>query len=168
MLVVGWQLGAATAAHTTTLTTLTTSKSSGSPASSATVGSTPTPTASASASASAAAAAPAAAAPAAAAPAAAAPASSKDGTWQGATIQTPFGNVQVQVTIAGGKITDVTPLQMTGPDGHSTRIDSQAVPMLLQEVLSAQSANVSSIGGATYTSDGYLQSLQAALSQAGF
>ena len=166
VLIVGWQLGAATAAHNTALTTLTTSKTTGSPASSATVGAKATPTATASASASAAA--PAAAAPAAAAPAAAAPASSKDGTWQGSTIQTPFGNVQVQVTIAGGKITDVTPLQMTGPDGHSTRIDNQAVPMLLQEVLSAQSANVSSIGGATYTSDGYLQSLQAALSQAGF
>jgi uncharacterized protein with FMN-binding domain len=163
VLIVGWQMGAASAAHTTALTTLTTSKSTGSPASSATVGATATPTATASASASASPSATAAAA----APAPAAAASS-DGTWQGSTIQTPFGNVQVQVTIAGGKITDVTPLQMTGPDGHSTRIDNQAVPMLLQEVLSAQSANVSSIGGATYTSDGYLQSLQAALSQAGF
>ncbi len=156
VLIVGWQMGAAASAHTTALTTSTT-KSTGSPASSATVGATATPTATASASASATATA-----------AAAAPAKSTDGTWQGSTIQTPFGNVQVQVTIAGGKITDVTPLQMTGPDGHSTRIDNQAVPMLLQEVLSAQSANVSSIGGATYTSDGYLQSLQAALTQAGF
>ena len=146
-------MGAAAAAHNTASTTLTTPKSTGSPASSATVGATPSATASASTSATA---------------AAAAPAASTDGTWQGSTIQTPFGNVQVQVTIAGGKITDVTPLQMTGPDGHSTRIDNQAVPMLLQEVLSAQSANVSSIGGATYTSDGYLQSLQAALTQAGF
>ena len=145
-------MGAASAAHNIASTTQTTSKATGSPSSSATVGATGTPSASASAS----------------APAAAAPAKSSDGTWQGSTIGTQFGNVQVQVTISGGKITDVTPLQLTGPDGRSVQISNQAAPMLLQEVLAAQSANVSSIGGATYTSDGYLRSLQSALTQAGF
>jgi len=153
VLVIGWQLGAATTAHDTASTPLTTAKATGSATSSATVGGTATPTASA-------------AAPAAAAAAAAA--APTDGTWQGSTVGTPYGNMQVQVTISGGKITDVTPLQLTGPGGRSVQISNQAAPMLLQEVLAAQSANVSSIGGATYTSDGYLQSLQSALSQAGF
>ncbi|MBN9607182.1 MAG: FMN-binding protein [Actinomycetales bacterium] len=76
--------------------------------------------------------------------------------------------MQVQVTISGGQITDVTALQITGPERRSVQISNAAVPMLRQEVLSAQSANVSMIGGATYTSAGYLRSLQSALDQAGF
>lgn len=94
--------------------------------------------------------------------------SSSDGTWTGDTVRTAWGPMQVQVTISGGQITDVTALQITGPERRSVQISNAAVPMLRQEVLSAQSANVSMIGGATYTSAGYLRSLQSALDQAGF
>ncbi|HEX7835723.1 MAG TPA: FMN-binding protein [Pseudolysinimonas sp.] len=91
-----------------------------------------------------------------------------DGTYTGDTVSTRFGDVQVQVTISGGAITDVTALQLTDHDGRSVQISNQAAPMLRSEVLSDQSANVSTIGGATYTSYGYLTSLQSALDQAGF
>ncbi|GAA1060323.1 FMN-binding protein [Agromyces bracchium] len=91
-----------------------------------------------------------------------------DGTYTGTSVSTRFGNVQVQVTISGGAITDVTALHLTDSDGRSIQISNRAAPMLRSEVLQAQSASVSMIGGATYTSAAYLQSLQAALDQAGF
>ena len=94
--------------------------------------------------------------------------SAKDGTFNGTTVQTPFGPMQVAAVISGGKITDVKVLQRTDQGGRSVQISNQADPMLRSEVLQAQSANVSTIGGATYTSEGYLQSLQSALDQAGF
>ncbi|WP_250545349.1 FMN-binding protein [Paenarthrobacter sp. DKR-5] len=92
----------------------------------------------------------------------------KSGTFTGQSVSTPYGNVQVQVTIASGKIAEVTPLQLTDADGRSQMISSQAAPMLRSEVLQAQSANVQSIGGATYTSEGYLTSLQSALDAASY
>ncbi len=92
----------------------------------------------------------------------------KDGTFKGGTAQTPFGPMQVAAVISGGKIADVKVLQETNQGGRSVQISNQADPMLRSEVLQAQSANVSMIGGATYTSMGYLQSLQSALDQAGF
>jgi uncharacterized protein with FMN-binding domain len=88
------------------------------------------------------------------------------GQYTGSAVQIPFGTVQVQVTVANGKITDVQPLQMPG-GGHSGQVSSYAAPQLRSEVLQAQSANVDSISGATYTSGAYQQSLQSALSQAG-
>jgi uncharacterized protein with FMN-binding domain len=94
--------------------------------------------------------------------------SPKDGSFRGITVQTPYGPMQVAAVMSGGKITDVKVLQETNYGGLSGQIDNQADPMLHQEVLQAQSANVSMIGGATYTSQGYLQSLQAALDKAGF
>jgi uncharacterized protein with FMN-binding domain len=61
----------------------------------------------------------------------------------------------------------VTFLQLTSHDGRSADINSQAAPILLQETLSAQSSNIDSVSGASFTSAGYLQSLQSALDQAG-
>lgn len=90
----------------------------------------------------------------------------KDGTYTGTTAVTRFGNVQVQVTIAGGKISDVTALQLTDQDGRSVQISAQAAPLLQQEALAAQSATIDTVSGATYTSEGYIQSLQSALDQA--
>lgn len=90
----------------------------------------------------------------------------QDGTYTGTAAATQFGNVQVQVTVAGGKISDVTPLQLTDRDGRSVQISAQAAPVLRQEALSAQSAEIDTVSGATYTSEGYLQSLQSALDQA--
>jgi uncharacterized protein with FMN-binding domain len=86
------------------------------------------------------------------------------GTLTGSVVQIPFGNVQVQVTISGGKITNVSPLQLPS-GGRSGQIAAYAAPALRSEVLIAQSARVDTISGATYTSQGYLASLQSALSQ---
>lgn len=93
---------------------------------------------------------------------------STDGTYAGTTVSTRFGDVQVQVTISGGAISDVTALQLTDHDGRSVSISNRAAPILRDEVLQAQTASVSFVGGATYTSSAYLQSLQAALDAAGF
>ena len=73
----------------------------------------------------------------------------------------------MQVVVANGKITDVKTLHLTDSGGRSVQISNRAAPILLSEVLSSQSAHVSTVGGATYTSDAYLTSLQSALDQAG-
>jgi uncharacterized protein with FMN-binding domain len=87
-------------------------------------------------------------------------------TYQGTAVQTRFGAVQVQVTVSGGTITDVTPLQLTDDDRKSIQISNRAAPLLRTEVLAAQSAGVQTISGATVTSNAYLSSLQAALDAA--
>lgn len=86
----------------------------------------------------------------------------------GTVVQTRWGPVQVKVTIAGGRISDVVALQV--PDGNfrDQQINSYAVPRLREEVLSAQSAQIDTVSGATVTSDGYIGSLQAALDAAHF
>jgi len=89
-------------------------------------------------------------------------------TYDGAAVQTRFGTVQVQVAIQGGKITEVTALQLTDAERKSAQISSRAAPILRSEVLQAQSADVQTVGGATVTSDAYLTSLQAALDAAHF
>lgn len=91
-----------------------------------------------------------------------------DGTFLGASASTRYGQVQVQVTVSGGSITDVTPVHLTDADRRSIQISNRAAPVLRQEVLTSQSAKVQTVSGATYTSDGYLTSLQSALDQAGF
>lgn len=98
----------------------------------------------------------------------AAASSSSDGEWTGQSVSTRYGHVQVAVTIAGGTVTDVTAVHLTDADRRSVSISNRAAPVLRSEVLSAQSAHVSTVGGATYTSEGYLTSLQSALDQAGF
>lgn len=90
-----------------------------------------------------------------------------DGTFLGSSASTRFGQVQVQVTIAGGSIADVTAVHLTDADGRSVQISNRAAPLLRQEVLAAQSAQVQIVSGATYTSEAYLTSLQSALDQAG-
>ena len=90
-----------------------------------------------------------------------------DGTYTGDDVNTRFGSVQVQITVSGGKITDVAALQLTDTDRRSIQISNRAAPVLRSEVLQSQSANVSNVSGATYTSDAYLQSLQSAIDQAG-
>jgi len=93
------------------------------------------------------------------------PASAGAGTYTGAVVQDPFGSVQVQITLAAGKITNVTALKLpTG--GRSGYISQTVAPILQGEVLTAQSATIDSVSGATYTSEAYTQSLQSALDQA--
>lgn len=91
-----------------------------------------------------------------------------DGTYNGQTVSTRFGTVQVNAVISGGLITDVVAIKLTDQGRQSVNISKQAAPMIRQEVLTAQSARVSNIGGATYTTRGYLQSLQSALDAAGY
>lgn len=88
-------------------------------------------------------------------------------TLDGPAIPTRYGTVQVRVTITGGRLTDVIALQLPGDRARSVSISSQAGPMLRREALQAQSGRIDIISGATYTSEGYASSLQAALRQAG-
>ncbi len=97
---------------------------------------------------------------------ASAPSAAKQ-TFVGASTSTPYGDVQVQVTISGTSITDVSAVHLTDADGRSVQISNRAAPVLRSEVLSAQSSKVHMVSGATYTSDAYLTSLQSALDQAG-
>jgi uncharacterized protein with FMN-binding domain len=87
-------------------------------------------------------------------------------TLQGSTIDTRWGPVQVQVTLKDGKITKVTALRLPDGNQRDREINDFAVPQLTQETLSAQSARIDSVSGATYTSDGYIRSLQSALDKA--
>jgi uncharacterized protein with FMN-binding domain len=88
------------------------------------------------------------------------------GQVTGSAVDVGFGTVQVQVTIQSGTITDVQAIQLPR-GGHSGQVSTYAAPQLRSEALQAQSAQIDTISGATYTSEGYIQSLQAALSQAG-
>ncbi len=84
-------------------------------------------------------------------------------TVTGAAEQTPYGVVQVKVTGTKGKIANVQFVQLTAYDGTSQMINQQAAPILLQQTMQAQSANIHGVSGATYTSMGYIASLQSAL-----
>jgi uncharacterized protein with FMN-binding domain len=90
----------------------------------------------------------------------------RDGSYTGSIADAYYGNVQVKVTISGGKITDVKFLQYPNTHSTSVYINQQAMPYLQQEAIKAQSANVNIISGATYTSQAFIQSLNNALSQA--
>jgi uncharacterized protein with FMN-binding domain len=87
-------------------------------------------------------------------------------TVTGSVVSTRYGDVEVQVSLANGKVTAVQAISLpTG--GRSGQISSYAAPVLASEALTAQSATIDIVSGATYTSQGYAQSLQAALDQAG-
>lgn len=88
-----------------------------------------------------------------------------DGTVTGPVVSTRYGDVEVQVTISGGVITDVTALQMPADDRRSASISARAEPLLRASSLEAQSADIDMLSGATYTSEAYAMSLQAALDQ---
>lgn len=87
-------------------------------------------------------------------------------TVTGAVENTQYGPMQVQVTLAGRKITGVKVLQETNDGSLSQQIDANAVPQLTKETLAAQSARIDAVSGASYTSSGYIQSLQSALDKA--
>lgn len=90
----------------------------------------------------------------------------KDGSYTGDSVDAYYGYVQVKATISGGKITDVQFLDYPQDRQHSIDINSQAMPYLKEEAISAQSANVDIISGATQTSRAFQESLQSALDQA--
>lgn len=91
-----------------------------------------------------------------------------DGTVvTGPAVDTRWGPVQVQVTVSGGRITDVEVVEYPTGNGRDQQINARALPVLVQETLDAQSADVDMVSGATVTSEGYVGSLQAALDEAG-
>jgi uncharacterized protein with FMN-binding domain len=92
---------------------------------------------------------------------------SAHGSFTGSAIGTQYGTVQVRAVIEDGKLTDVVVLQQTDVGARSGQIDSFALPVLKSEALAAQSADIDVVSGASYTSAGYAQSLQAALDAAG-
>lgn len=89
-----------------------------------------------------------------------------NGSYTGSIENAYYGNVQVSVTISGGKITAVQFLQYPNTHSTSVYINQQAMPYLQQEAIQAQNANVNIITGATFTSQAFIQSLSNALSRA--
>ena len=89
-----------------------------------------------------------------------------DGTVTGPALDTRYGPVQVQVTIASGKVTTITALQLPFDRSRSAEISQYAEPILRSEALKAQNAQIDLVSGATYTSDAYARSLQGALDRA--
>ena len=89
------------------------------------------------------------------------------GTFTGANGNTQFGPVQVQITVVNGKITNA--IALTYPTGsfRDQQINQQAIPYLIQETLQAQSSRIQGVGGASYTSQGWYESLVSALAKAG-
>jgi uncharacterized protein with FMN-binding domain len=90
----------------------------------------------------------------------------KDGTYKGDSEDAFYGNIQVQVTVSGGKITSVQFLQYPNDNGTSVAVNQQADPMLVQEAIQVQSAQVDIVSGATQSSQAFIQSMQTALAQA--
>ena len=86
-------------------------------------------------------------------------------TITGADVPNQYGDVQVAVVFQGSRIVDVKPLQMPFDRARSQDISTQAAPLLHDEVIQAQSANIDTLGGATFTSESYAQSVQSAIDQ---
>jgi uncharacterized protein with FMN-binding domain len=87
-------------------------------------------------------------------------------TYDGGTAQTRWGPVQVRITVQDGKITVSKAVVYPNGNGRDHEINSYALPVLNQEVVQAQGANIDMVSGATVTSDGYVRSLQSAIDQA--
>ncbi|GAB7035475.1 FMN-binding protein [Streptomyces sp. NPDC021749] len=90
-----------------------------------------------------------------------------DGTYTGAPISTRYGTVQVAATVSHGLLTAVKVLHAPSENGRDREIAAYALPRLTQEALSAHSAHIDAVSGASYTSAGYVRSLQSALDRAG-
>lgn len=90
----------------------------------------------------------------------------KTTTVDGPVIGTPYGDVQVRAVLRGSQLLDVEPLVLPSDRARSRRISEEAAPLLRTEALRAQSANIDLLTGASYTSEGYAESLQGALDAA--
>ena len=88
-------------------------------------------------------------------------------TVTGSVTQTEWGPVQVQISVSGGQITDVDVLQYPNDNPKDVQINNYALPVLVDETLAAQNADIQMVSGATVTSQGYITSLQAALDEVG-
>ena len=89
-------------------------------------------------------------------------------TATGNAVDTQYGPAQVRVTVKGGKITDIEAVELQSNDPRSQQISSYAAPILKQEALTKQSADIDAVSGASFTSASYTQSLQSALDKLGF
>jgi uncharacterized protein with FMN-binding domain len=87
-------------------------------------------------------------------------------TVNGQSADTQFGPVQVQIKIRGGRVVSAAAIDYPQGSGRDREINSYAIPILQRETLAAQSARIDTVSGATYTSDGYVRSLQSALDSA--
>ncbi|WP_238016031.1 FMN-binding protein [Dactylosporangium sp. AC04546] len=90
----------------------------------------------------------------------------KDGTFKGNAVYVDYGNVELSIVVSGGKITDIKVLDSPSDHSRSVQINNSALPKLKSEALAAQSADIDSVSGATYTSSGYKLSLQSAIDRA--
>ena len=90
---------------------------------------------------------------------------SVSGTFTGDSVDVKYGFVQVKITVVNGKITEAQAVQ--APSGKNDRWTQKAVPVLRQQTLTAQSANITGASGASYTSYGWYTSLASALAKAG-
>jgi uncharacterized protein with FMN-binding domain len=88
-------------------------------------------------------------------------------TYTGAAADTRYGPVQVQITVTNGKVVKATAVEYPMQDPRDAEINAYAIPRLQSETVSASSARIDMVSGATYTSEGYIQSLQSALDRAG-
>lgn len=87
------------------------------------------------------------------------------GVFSGPSVNVNYGNVQVQITVSNGRITNAVALQ--APSGRNDRFTQMAIPILKQQTLAAQSDQIQGASGASYTSYGWFKSLQGALAKAG-
>ena len=93
--------------------------------------------------------------------------SSASTTATGEAIDTRWGPVQVEITVRDGKVTAATAIEYPENNGRDQQINAEAIPILEQESIGVSNANIDAVSGATYTSGGYIQSLQNALTKAG-
>jgi uncharacterized protein with FMN-binding domain len=88
-------------------------------------------------------------------------------SFTGSLATDQYGQLQVKLSVKNGRITKVGFTTFVANDGHSVQIDQSAAPVLIRETIAAQSAHIQGVSGATYTSNAYQQSLQAAIDKAG-
>lgn len=90
-----------------------------------------------------------------------------NGTFTGVAAKTDYGPVQVQIDVVAGKIVAARALQLPSGTPKDQELNALAVPYLIQETIKASSSNIQGVGGATYTSQGWYDSLVSALARAG-
>jgi uncharacterized protein with FMN-binding domain len=90
----------------------------------------------------------------------------KDGTYTGTTGSSYYDQIQVAIVVSGGKITSISTPTLNGDSSRSDAINSYAIPQLKSQTISAQSASIDGVSGASETARAYENSLQSALDQA--
>ncbi|MBD7958702.1 FMN-binding protein [Microbacterium sp. Sa4CUA7] len=90
----------------------------------------------------------------------------QEGTYTGKPVSTRYGPVQVQILVASGQISDVQVVEFPDSNGRDRQISQFAIPRLVDETVAAQNSQIDMVSGATYTSTGYIASLQSAIDQA--